>query len=242
MLILATDTSGLSLSVAVCRDSQVIGEADLQSGFNHSVTYMPLLEDLLRRCSITLREIDLFACSVGPGSFTGIRIGVSSVKAMAYAAGKPAVGISTLLALTFPYRYLPGLVLCPVLDARNGRVYSSLLRHDRIMAAEKNRLAADLVAETQRVLLPGETVLVIGSGRDTIRRLVTEQEQNAIADEYSAIPFLYADDALSWPRAAAIARLALESYEAGQAGSPQNLLPQYCSPSQAERKLKSENA
>ena len=239
MLILATDTSGLNLSVAICRDSQVIGEADLRLGFNHSVTYLPLMEDLLRRCSVTLHDIDLFACSIGPGSYTGLRIGVSSVKAMAYAAGKPAIGISTLTAMAFPYRHLPGLVLCPVLDARNGRVFSSLLRQDRIMAAEENRMAADLVVEIQRVLVPGETVLVIGSGRETIRLLNTAQELHAAADAYNAIPFLFADDAMSWPRAAAIAQLALEGYQSGHAGLPQNLMPQYCSPTQAERQRKS---
>jgi tRNA threonylcarbamoyladenosine biosynthesis protein TsaB len=103
MKVLAVDTSGTSLSLALCEDDKLVAEFNLQQGYNHSVTQMPLLEHMLSVCGVTAGDIDLFTCSIGPGSFTGIRIGVSSVKAMAYALGRPAIGVSSLEALMFPF-------------------------------------------------------------------------------------------------------------------------------------------
>ena len=92
MLILASDTSGPSVSVALWADSRLLGAMTQNVGLTHSVTYLPLVESMLQRCNRSIADVDLFAVTVGPGSFTGIRIGISAVKAMAYAAKKPAIG------------------------------------------------------------------------------------------------------------------------------------------------------
>jgi tRNA threonylcarbamoyladenosine biosynthesis protein TsaB len=91
MLILASDTSGKSLSVALCEEENIIAEATLNLGYKHSVTYQPLVADLLTRSGRQKEEINLFVCATGPGSFTGIRIGIAAVKTMAWALNKPAV-------------------------------------------------------------------------------------------------------------------------------------------------------
>jgi tRNA threonylcarbamoyladenosine biosynthesis protein TsaB len=112
MLILACDTTGKSLAVALVRDGRLVGDRRYLLGYNHAVTHMPQVMDLLATCEVEPAEIDLFACTTGPGSFTGTRIGLSSFKAMAYAAGKPLVGVSTLEVLAWPWSKVRRPNLC----------------------------------------------------------------------------------------------------------------------------------
>src|SRR5512136_1085962 len=101
MLILAIDTSSGSASIALLRDDDILSEIFINLDVNHSVVLLPALHDLLRLSRIEPKEIDLFACTIGPGSFTGIRVGASTVKGLALAVEKPIVGVSTLEALAF---------------------------------------------------------------------------------------------------------------------------------------------
>lgn len=124
MLILASDTSTKSLSVAICRDDEVIISETCVTGTTHAQKHMPALIDILGKTGLRFSDMDLFVCTTGPGSYTGIRIGVATTKAMAYAAKKGAVGVSTLETLAFPHERENTLV-CPMLDARNRRVFSA---------------------------------------------------------------------------------------------------------------------
>ena len=128
MKILACDTSGPSCSVALLEDAVCREERRAQSPGGHASVFMPLVTDLLEDHALSPKDIDLFACVTGPGSFTGIRTGVAAVQAMAYAAGRPAVGVTALDALTRPLIERPDVLVCPVLDARNRRVYTQVLR------------------------------------------------------------------------------------------------------------------
>jgi tRNA threonylcarbamoyladenosine biosynthesis protein TsaB len=231
MLILACDTSGAALSAAIWRDGHLLAEAALAIGQPHAVTLLPLIEDLLGRCSIATPAIDAFACAVGPGSYTGIRIGVSTIKGMAYAAGKPAVGISTLQAMAWPYFGCTGLIVCPVLDARNQRIYTAAWQNGEEVIPAANRLASDFVKELKALIssrdtLHGHGVLLVGHCPEAFFQSCGKP---VIADTQLA-PAVSA-----LPRASAIAELAEIRLSQGDKGLPALIVPQYLSPSQAER-------
>lgn len=120
--ILAIDTSATAASCAVCEDGIVLGESYISRKLTHSQTILPMVEDLLKNARLSMDEMDGFAVAAGPGSFTGLRIGISAVKALAFAQEKPACGVSTLRALAYNLMGTTG-ILCAVMDARCGQVY-----------------------------------------------------------------------------------------------------------------------
>ena len=125
MLILAFESSAKAASVALCRDGHLISQYSQCSGLTHSRTLLPMAEDMLKNAELKLQDVDLIAVAHGPGSFTGIRIGVSTVKGLAWAADKPCVGVSTLEAMAW-HGLAAGGVVCPVMDARRSQVYNAL--------------------------------------------------------------------------------------------------------------------
>ena len=116
-------------SAALWEDGVLRGEAYQNTGHTHSATSLPMAEQLLAGCGWSLSEVDGFAVTAGPGSFTGLRIGLASVKGMAFALDKPCVPLSTLEGLAYNLSGWPGLI-CPVMDARVGQVYTALFRWD----------------------------------------------------------------------------------------------------------------
>ena len=127
MKILALDSSAVSASAAVLDDDKVLGEFFINTKQTHSQTLMPMVQQVLIQTKTSLEEIDLFAVSAGPGSFTGVRIGVACVKGMAFAQNKPCIGVSTLEAMAYPLSMLNGII-CAVMDARCQQVYHALFR------------------------------------------------------------------------------------------------------------------
>lgn len=144
MIILASDTSTKSLSVAISQDGMPVAHSTKQTGTTHSQTHMPAIQKLLDDSSLHFTDIDLYACTVGPGSYTGIRIGVSTTKTMAYASKKCAVGVSTLETLAFPHNAETRIV-CPILDARSRRVFSSGYFSSGLVIPEANRTMEELL-------------------------------------------------------------------------------------------------
>ena len=125
MITLAFESSAKAASVALVRDGSLISQYSQCSGLTHSRTLLPMAEDLLKNAELQLSDVDLFAVAHGPGSFTGIRIGVSTVKGLAWACDKPCVGVSTLESMAWHGLAAGGLV-CPVMDARRSQVYNAL--------------------------------------------------------------------------------------------------------------------
>ena len=125
MKLIALETSAKTASAAVVTEGKLLGVSSVTAGLTHSQTILPLLETLLKGVSMELSDADGFAVSIGPGSFTGLRIGISAVKGMAQGLGKGCVGISTLEGLAWNFQGLHYTV-CPVMDARCGQVYTSL--------------------------------------------------------------------------------------------------------------------
>ena len=127
MKILAMDSSAVAASVALCEDERLLGEYTICNGNTHSQTLLPMTEELLSRFGITTDDVDLFAVSNGPGSFTGVRLGVATLKGLAFGKDKPCVGVSTLEALAHNLAVTDGLI-CPVMNARRNQVYTALFR------------------------------------------------------------------------------------------------------------------
>ncbi len=127
MKILSFESSAVSASVALTDGTKLIAQSFQNCGLTHSRTLLPMAESLLAGCGASLADVDAFAVAAGPGSFTGLRIGVATVKGLAYPSGKPCAGVSTLEAMA---RGLEGFEgnLCCVMDARGGQVYNALFR------------------------------------------------------------------------------------------------------------------
>ena len=125
MKILALDTSGPNCSVAVIDENKVIANFNLNLGTTHSQILLPLIDELNKFSNLTLNDIDVFACSIGPGSFTGLRIGIATIKGFAISLNKPVISVPSLTGLAYNVPTFDGIV-CTVLDAKNDNVYSAL--------------------------------------------------------------------------------------------------------------------
>ena len=145
MLILACDTSNSACSACLYEDGRILAQSLLSLGRTHSLTFMPLVHDLMKCSGREYKELDAFACTVGPGSFTGIRIGVSAVKAMAMVAEKPAVAVSSLAALAFPFFLHKKALIVAMTDARNRRVFSAAYYEGREVISENARTIDELM-------------------------------------------------------------------------------------------------
>lgn len=131
MLLLAVDTTTFYGSVALLEDKQLIGEVNLESSVTFSERLLPAVDLLLKFSRHSLQDVDGYAISVGPGSFTGIRIGLSTVKALAMASGKPIAPVSTLKALAWKLRESAVSLISPVIDAKKGEIYAALYRKEQ---------------------------------------------------------------------------------------------------------------
>ncbi len=143
MNILALDTTGPVAGVAILINGEAAYEGMAVNQFTHSASLMPMVEESFLRSGLTIADIDLFAVTTGPGSFTGVRIGVSTVKGLAHGAGRPCVGINALEALALGVPFFEGIV-CPIQDARAGQVYGAAFKAGlpptRLMADEAMKL------------------------------------------------------------------------------------------------------
>lgn len=166
MRILGFESSAKSASVALCDENGLVSQYFQNSGLTHSRTLLPMAEDMLKNLSLTLSDIDLIAVAQGPGSFTGIRIGVSAVKGLAWAADKPVCGVSTLAAMAYNGVAFPeGSLLCCVMDAKRSQFYNAnFVIKDGIpvrLCEDRAIGTAKLVEDIENVK---NSVFVIGDG------------------------------------------------------------------------------
>lgn len=223
MKILSLDTTAEVCSAAVCDDGKLIAEMTVNTGNTHSQTLLPVVEQILKISETELDDIDLFACTTGPGSFTGVRIGVATIKGLAYGKGKPCVSVSTLDALAYNLKGFDGII-CPVMNARRNQVYNALFEcKDGVitrLCADRALSIDELDGELASMSLP---VYLCGDGYDiTLRgfkqtRVVPVPYRSVLQSGYS------------------VACCALEEYNAGKVLNDRELVPIYLRPSQAER-------
>lgn len=229
MRILALETSAKSVSCAAVEDGAVLAHSFQCTGLTHSRTLLPMVDAMLQNAELPLEAFDLFAVSAGPGSFTGLRIGVSALKGLAWAADKPCAGISTLYAMAHNLAHVDGALLICAMDARRSQVYNALfeakggaltrLCDDRAIGLDE--LAAELAGDTRRKL-------VLGDGA-------------VLAYEHLAgngIACTLAPAALRYQNAVGVALAAEGAAKRGEAVSAQELSIAYLRVSQAERERK----
>lgn len=164
MKTLALETSAKSVSVAVTENGTLLAQAYQDRGLTHSVTLMPLLDGMLKTAGLTLDDMDIIAVAQGPGSFTGIRIGVSAAKGLAWAKALPCCGVSTLEAMAYGVTDFEGIVV-GAMDARRQQVYNALFRTENgcvTRLCADRAVAMELVAE-ELAAMP-EPKLIVGDG------------------------------------------------------------------------------
>lgn len=225
MLILAIDTSSTSGSIALVSDKGLVAEWTVGDVGTHADWLLKNIFDLLKSVKRAITEVDLFAVSIGPGSFTGLRIGVTTIKGLAWAQGKKVIGVSTLKALAMNFRY-SSMAVCPILDARKGEVYSALFRftEGRLEEAVKEQaIPPKELFNTIFAVNPLPAVFT-GSGLKAYLDAVKENAGHAVI----------APEPLWHLRASNIALLAMENPD--KAVSPGELTPVYLRKSEAEIK------
>ena len=222
MILLCLDTSGPVAGVALMENGAVRYEAMAVNAFTHSQSILPMAEEAYQKTGLFIGQTDYFAVTVGPGSFTGVRIGVSTVKALAHAAGKPCVAVDALESMAKGAELFPS-VICPIQDARAGQVYGAAFRGgslERLMADEPIKLE-DYLA---RVSAFGDECLFLGDGMPVHREKIAEILGSRAR---------FAPPHLCYLRPAAAAALAWDRKE--QAVDYLSLSPLYLRPPQAER-------
>ena len=221
MLILAFESSAKSASVALVKDGELLSQYSQCSALTHSRTLLPMAEDMLKNAEVKLSDVDLIAVAHGPGSFTGIRIGVSTVKGLSWAADKPCVGVSTLEAMAW-HGLLSGGYVCPVMDARRQQVYNALFKIEdgkpQRITDDRPIALAQLADEIRSLNAP---VLLVGDGAALTEKFFRE----------NSVPCRIAPENLRWQSAWGVAMAASDK----QPGTSETLLPVYLRLSQAER-------
>ena len=228
MLILAFESSAKAASVALVKDGKLLAQSSQVSGLTHSRTLLPMAEDMLKNAELSIKNVDAFAVAHGPGSFTGIRIGVSAVKGLAWAADKPCVGVSTLEAMAW-HGVAAGGYVCPVMDARRNQVYNAIFKIENGKPVRVTEDRAIALSELKEELLAlGEKVFLVGDGTEITARYFDAEN----------IPYTAAPENLLWQSAWAVAMAAQDK----PLGSADDLVPVYLRLSQAEReRLEREN-
>lgn len=225
MTILAFETSAKAASAALCREGVLLGETYQNTGLTHSQTLLSMAESLMASCGVTPADIDAVGVAAGPGSFTGVRIGVAAAKGFAWGRELPCVGVSTLAAMAVGFGAWQGYV-CPVMDARRSQVYNALFRVD---CGKYTRLREDRAISLRDLgedvkNLPGP-VFLVGDGSvlcyntllETVPSLVLPPEHRR------------------HQRAAGVALEAARILETGERPDGAKLVPNYLRLSQAER-------
>lgn len=228
MNILAIDTSSLVATVAVMNKEKLIGEYTINNPMTHSQKLMPMLNQLMNHLDMNMEDIDYIAVSRGPGSFTGIRIGIATVKGLAQPRNIPIIPISSLEGLAYNISYTHGLI-CPIMDARRNQVYTGIYKW-------KEQALVDIIDEAPMTIkelidilsMRDENIIFLGDGVNRYRDNLLEALGERI---------IFAPNYISMQRASSIAQVALDKIKENKI-TPQShfaLVPTYLRKSEAER-------
>lgn len=227
MKVLAIDSSSVVAGVAILNGDQLLYEVYHHHKRNHSEILMPLVEEALHACDMMPCDIDLFAVSGGPGSFTGLRIGISTIKGLAQAVDKPVAAVSTLDAMAWNI-VSPGSLICPIMDARHNQVYTSLYRWEGEECNRKMPYLAISVKELiEKLNSYSEPIRFVGDGIPAYKNQLVEAMGKSA---------LFAPYYLAYQRASIVAFLGQKEALAGKTIHYRDLAPFYLRQSQAEQK------
>lgn len=225
MLILAFESSAKAASVALLREDALLGEYYQNCGQTHSRTLLKMAEDLMENCSVQPEEITAVACAAGPGSFTGVRIGVAAAKGFAWGQEVPCVGVSTLEAMAYQAGCFEGLVVC-AMDARRDQIYHAVFS---CQAGQLTRLREDcalsLEDAAQALKKEKKSKIIVGDGA----QLCYNSLRKTVSD------CVLAPEQLRYQRASGVALAARSLLLKGEGGNTALLAPNYLRLSQAER-------
>ena len=224
MLTLAIDTATKVCTVALCRERELLAEYTINMGMTHSEGLLPQLEQLLARTGVEKKDIGLLAVSMGPGSFTGLRIGLATAEAMAYAWQCCLHGVDTLKALAYNIQ-LEGIVLSPVLDAQKGNFYQALYQWQNGQLVELAQVAVVNAQEAlERIALQGTPALLMGECERLVKKV-----PDGLPTWVREAPV-----ALRMPRASSVAWAALDEFDPETDKKIFGLEPYYIRRSEAE--------
>ena len=225
MLILAFETSAKAASVALMKGGKLLGESYQNTGLTHSQTLMVMAQDLLKTCGYTPQQVEAVAVAAGPGSFTGIRIGVAAAKGFAWGSEIPCYGVSTLEAMALSLGVYDGYVL-PVMDARRNQVYNALFLAEggklTRMCEDRAIALSDLREELKILQKP---IFLVGDGSNLCYNTLLEEIPGLILPPEHRMH----------QRASGVCLAAAGMIEAGLPGNGAELTPNYLRLSQAER-------
>lgn len=215
MKVLGIDTSTESLGIAIVEDGKLIVSNDKISAMRHSQDLIPTIKDLLKRASLALGDIDGIAVSIGPGSFTGLRIGVTTAKTLSLVTGKPVAAVPTLDAIARNAYYYPGTI-CPIMDAKKQLVYAALYKRSK---KGLKRTSRHLLISVEELLKKLDTkTLFLGDGIGLYGGII-EKVKKAKAE--FAPPWLWL------PKAEQVALLGSEKLKRSKKEKPLELVPLY---------------
>ena len=226
MIVLSIDSSSKVATVALLNDDTLLGEYVINDKREHSVLLMPMIENLLKDCELTINDIDGFVVSKGPGSFTGLRIGMATIKGLSFGANKPYISLSSLDGLAYSLSYFNGII-CPIMDALRENVYTALYKNEdgefkNIMEPTPMELP-DLLEMLKE---KNEEVIFTGDGLLKHKEYIKVNFPNA----------KFASNHVSLTRASSICELGLNLLKQGIKDDP-NSAPVYLKKPQAEREL-----
>lgn len=206
MTLLAIDTSTDCLSLAVMRNGRIVSRCHRKLAMRHSSMLVPMIDRLLKKTRLKIRDMDCFAVSIGPGSFTGLRIGVATVKGLAYALKKKAVAVPTLDVIARNVKNFRG-VICPVLDARKNKVYACLYRSDGDSIKRISNYLLLPAAELSDMLKKYDKIALLGDAAAALR-------SGSVKPDWH-------------PRAEVVAALAAADFSKKKSVKPEDLEPMY---------------
>ncbi|MDR7856857.1 tRNA (adenosine(37)-N6)-threonylcarbamoyltransferase complex dimerization subunit type 1 TsaB [Tissierella sp.] len=226
MKILALDTSTLMATCAVIDGDKVLGEYSLNQDMSHSEKLVPMIKTILDGLGLNIADIDLYGVAIGPGSFTGLRIGAATVKGFAHLFNKPLIGISTLEGLAFNLAY--NEIIVPMIDARRDRVYTGIYTWED--GSIKTIMEDDVIAinDLMIILDKYEKIIVNGEGSLVYKEII----KSSLKDKVS-----FSTISQNSCRATSIGELALIKYNEGHRDNYYTLIPDYLRKTQAEREL-----
>lgn len=248
MYILALETTGKQASAAIIDEQGQVWEETSAEELNHLQNLIPMVETLLEKCKLTMGDITAIAASEGPGSFTGIRIGIATARALGQALHLPVIGVPTLASFVY---HLPGDkgLICPIFDARRNQVYGGVYRW--VTEEQWTPVIADGAYELSELLALfkallekeandssvdsfGREVIFFGDGVPVYREQIQHWQESELID---GLHIRWADGDDGRQRASSVARLALEKYRQGEMTDAFSLKPVYLRKAEAERKL-----
>ena len=225
MKILAFETSAKAASVALMEEGKLLGEAYQNTGLTHSQTLMVMAEDLLKACNLTVKDVEAVAVAAGPGSFTGVRIGVAAAKGFAWGGELPCYGVSTLEAMARNLGVYQGYVV-PAMDARRSQVYTAVFHAQK---GELCRIEEDMAISLEelkgKIKNLEESVFLVGDGAVLCYNTLLEEVPGLVLPPEHRMH----------QRAAGVALAAQAMRDAGDPGNGAELTPNYLRLSQAER-------